>query len=379
MKIGFDAKRAVFNMTGLGNYSRTLIRGLAANYPQDTFTLYTPEFRDSPRLDFLKSTSNTQVSIPTGFYSGALSALWRSFGVCRDIKRDQIDVFHGLSNELPFGIGQLDSSKVVTVHDLIFKRYPEYYPVWDRRVYDIKTRYACRSADAIVAVSEQTKSDIVEFYRIDSAKIAVIYQCCDQSFSRSVGENEKSAVRSRYNFPSQFVLYVGSIEERKNLLGLVKAISALKKTHDLFLVALGRGTAYQKEVERLVTSIGMNDRVQIRSDVAFADFPAVYQMAQVLVYPSHFEGFGIPILEALWSKTPVITSRGGCFAEAGGPASLYVDSDDSNEIAEALRRVLGDSNLRAKMISGGYTHAQKFREETVTRQMMELYKRLRKQ
>ena len=376
MKIGFDAKRAVFNMTGLGNYSRTLIKTLAVQYPQDVFNLYSPGRSENPRLDFLKSTPNATISVPKGIYAGALSGVWRSFGVCSDIKWDKVDVFHGLSNELPIGIGRIRTSKVVTVHDLVFKRYPQYYPGLDRRIYDIKTRYACRVADAIVAVSEQTKSDIVEFYKTDPKKIIVIYQSCDQSFSQAVGENEKSAVRSRYNFPSQFVLYVGSIEERKNLLGLVKAIAALRKTHDLFLVALGRGTAYQKEVERFVESSGMSDRVQIRSSVAFSDFPAIYQMAQALVYPSHFEGFGIPILEALWSKTPVITSKGGCFKEAGGPASIYVDSNNSEEIAEALRKVLGDSNLRAKMISGGYTHAQKFREETVARQMMDLYKSL---
>lgn len=379
MKIGFDAKRAVYNLTGLGNYSRTLVRGLATQYPNDEFFLYSPGQAENPRLDFLKNLPNAHLMVPRGIYKGALKGIWRSLGICGDIRRDRIEVFHGLSNELPFGISRVRAAKVVTIHDLIFKRYPHYYPALDRRVYDFKSRYACRHADAVVAVSEQTKHDIMEYYGIAAGKIEVIYQSCDASFTHAVGESEKSEVRSRYNLPAQYVLYVGSIEERKNLLGLVKAISLLRKSHDLFLVAIGRGTSYLDKVTSYLNSSGMSDRVQIRLDVSFCDFPAIYQMAQVFVYPSQFEGFGIPIIEALWSKTPVITSRGGCFAESGGPASMYVSPDSPEEIGAALTKVLGDSNLRAKMIGTGYAHAQRFREEIVIRQMMELYRRTAKQ
>ncbi len=379
MKIGFDAKRAVFNMTGLGNYSRTLVWGLATQYPNDEFFLYSPGKAENPRLDFLNKLPHARIIVPKGLYSGPLKSLWRSLGICGDIKRDRVELFHGLSNELPFGIGGVHVAKIVTIHDLIFKRYPQYYPALDRRIYDFKSRYACRNSDIIIAVSEQTRSDIVEFYGIAPEMVKVVYQSCDTSFTRSIVESEKSDVRSRYNLPTQFVLYVGSIEERKNLLGLVKAISLLRKSHDLFLVAIGRGTSYLEQVRQLINSSGMNDRVQIRSDIAFADFPAIYQMAQVFVYPSQFEGFGIPIIEALWSKTPVITTRGGCFAEAGGPASVYVSPDNSEEIAAAITKVLGDSNLRARMIGSGYSHVQKFREENVIGQVMGIYRNTVKQ
>ncbi len=379
MRIGFDAKRAVFNMTGLGNYSRNLVRSLATLYPNDEFFLYSPGRVDNPRLEFLNELSHARIVVPRGLYAGALKGIWRSLGICGDIKRDRVDLFHGLSNELPFGIGRVHVAKIVTIHDLIFKRYPHYYPTLDRRIYDFKSRYACRNADIIIAVSEQTKRDIVEFYGTAPEKIKVVYQSCDASFSHSITESEKSEVRSRYSLPAQFVLYVGSIEERKNLLGLVKAITLLRKSHDLFLVAIGRGTEYLGQVKQYINSSGMNDRIQIRSDIAFADFPAIYQMAQVFVYPSQFEGFGIPIIEALWSKTPVITTRGGCFAEAGGPASMYVSPDNSEEIASAITKVLGDSNLRARMIGGGYSHVQKFREENVIRQIMEIYQSILKQ
>ena len=376
MRIGFDAKRAVFNMTGLGNYSRTIIQSLAARYPDNEYSLYTPGWKDNPRLEFLRNCKNVSTVLPRGLYSGALKSLWRSWGIRSSLKRDRLDIFHGLSNELPFGIAGQKLAKVVTIHDLIFLRYPQYYPGLDRKIYDIKSRHACRAADTLVAVSEQTKRDIVEFYRVPPEKVRVIYQSCDPIFCRTASESEKSAVRARYNLPPQFVLYVGSIEERKNLLGLVKAVELLRKSHDLHLVAIGGGTDYKEVVAQHVRSAGLSDRVQMRTDIAFADFPQIYQMAQAFVYPSHFEGFGIPIIEALWSKTPVITSNGGCFPEAAGPASVYVSPSDPNEIADALKRVIGDSNLRAKMIADGLSHVQKFRVETVSAQLFELYQTL---
>ena len=360
-------------MTGLGNYSRTLVKTLAAQFPAEEFFLYTPGWIDSPRLAFLSATPQVKLVLPQSRFARALPRAWRSFGVRSDIRRAGLDIFHGLSNELPFGIRSIKAAKVVTIHDLIFRRYPHYYAGLDRRIYDLKSRYACRTADVVVAVSEQTKRDIIEFYGIATEKIKVIYQSCDRGFSRAVGEAERSSIRARYNLPAQFVLYVGSIEERKNLMGLVKAVESLRKSHDLYLVALGRGTRYKETVEQYVQTSGLDDRVQIRSDIDFTDFPAVYQMAQAFVYPSYFEGFGIPIIEALWSKTPVITSRRGCFAEAGGPTSRYVSPDNPDEIADAISQILGDSSLRAKMIAGGYSHAQRFREEIVTRQMMDLY------
>ena len=376
MKIGYDGKRAVLNMTGLGNYSRTLIHSLAMRNPGDEFLLFTPEWRENPRLAFLRDLSNTRTILPSGLYRGIFKGLWRSFGVRGAIKREHVDLFHGLSNELPIGLNRLRCARVVTIHDLIFLRYPQYYAAVDRKIYLRKSEYACSAADIVVAVSEQTKRDIVEFLGTDQSKIRVIYQSCDPTFSKSAGEQEKTIVRSRYNLPSQFVLYVGSIEERKNLLSLVQAIGSLRKSHDLFLVAIGAGTAYREKVLSFIQENVLTDRVQLRSDIAFSDFPAIYQMAQAFVYPSFFEGFGIPIIEALWSKTPVITSAGGCFPEAGGPGSLYVNPESSAEIAAALVRVLGDSTLRAKMIASGLSHVQKFKEEALSTQMMSLYQSL---
>jgi glycosyltransferase involved in cell wall biosynthesis len=133
---------------------------------------------------------------------------------------------------------------------------------------------------------------------------------------------------------------------------------------------------YKRRVEEFVAAESLDNRVSIRSDIAFADFPAIYQMAQCLVYPSIFEGFGIPILEALWSRTPVITSTGSCFAEAGGAESIYVDPHNDEELAAAIERVLSDQILRSRIIAAGFEHAQNFTTDKLAGQMMALYRLL---
>lgn len=376
VNIGFDAKRAVFNQTGLGNYARTLVNSLATAFPENQYILYTPSLRENARLESLRGQPAVSLTTPRGWLGKLAPGVWRIAGVAGQARADQVAVFHGLSNELPMRLGAAGMKSVVTIHDVIFERFPELYRSHDRMIYRIKTRHACRAATAIVAVSQQSKAELVEFLRVDPQRIKVIYQACDPSFGAPAGESARAATRQKYRLPAQYLLYVGSIEKRKNLLTLVKAVELLRKSHDPFLVALGNGKEYLREVTSYIEQNGLSDRVRIISDAAFADFPAIYQSAIGLAYPSKFEGFGIPILEALWSKLPVITTKGGCFAEAGGPASLYVDSQSVEELAHGIKRILEDSTLRAKMIAGGLSHAQKFRAEKMAAEMMALYRSL---
>ncbi len=376
VNIGFDAKRAVFNQTGLGNYARTLINSLATAFPENRYILYTPALCENSRLEALRRQSAVSLESPRGWIGKLAPGIWRVAGVAGQARSDQIAIFHGLSNELPIRLNSAGVKSVVTIHDVIFERFPELYRSHDRLIYRFKTRHACRAASAIVAVSQQSKADLVEFFRVEPERVRVIYQACDSSFGASVGDSIKAATRQKYRLPAQYLLYVGSIEKRKNLLTLVKAVELLRKSHDPYLVALGNGKEYLQEIAAYIERNGLSERVRIIRDAAFADFPAIYQSAIVLAYPSLFEGFGIPILEALWSKVPVVTSKGGCFAEAGGPASLYVDPQSAEELAHSIKRILEDSTLRAKMITGGLSHAQKFRGDKVAAEMMALYRGL---
>ena len=180
LKIGFDAKRAVRNFTGLGNYSRLVIDVLSREYPANDYRLYTPSVRQNDRLKTLIGRKNVTLVTPDTATGRALPALWRVYGgLTSQIARDGIGLFHGLSNELPLDIARAGIPTVVTVHDLIFRRLPECYKPVDRAIYDYKFRHACENATRVIAISERTRDDIVELYGIKPGKIDIVYQGCD--------------------------------------------------------------------------------------------------------------------------------------------------------------------------------------------------------
>jgi glycosyltransferase involved in cell wall biosynthesis len=286
-----------------------------------------------------------------------------------------LDIFHGLSGELPVGISKTGVKSVVTIHDLIFLRYPEYYKSVDRVIYTRKFRYACENADKIIAISECTKRDIISFFNVPEEKIAVVYQGCHPDFGKKVTEEKKQEVIEKYKLPSSYVLYVGSIESRKNLLVAVKALHGVDP--EVHLVAIGKQTPYQDEVERYVMQANLSERVHILNRIPFADLPACYQLASVFVFPSFFEGFGIPILEALNSEIPVIAATGSCLEEAGGPGSVYVDPVDEQKLAGQINRILSDNAVSHEMIEEGRKYAQRFNDEVLASDTMKIYERFR--
>ncbi len=381
MNIGFDAKRAYQNSTGLGHYSRTLISSLAEFYPDNNYYLF------APKITALFNTSgftNIHPVSPVHFPASLFTSVWRSNWVKNDLHQHKIDIYHGLSHEIPLGIAQTGIRSVVTIHDLIFERYPNQYNPLDTLIYRNKFRYACKNADKIIAISQQTKQDIIDFYKIREDKIAVCYQSCNHLFAERIGEEKKDEIRRFYNLPSQFYLYVGSIIERKNLLLICKA---LKKIDSLIpLVVIGNGGDYKEKVKKYIAANGLEHRViflsenpQAVASVAFQtaeDFPAIYQMALAMIYPSIFEGFGIPVLEALNSKLPVITSNLSCLPETGGNAAIYINPENENELALAMEAVANNTELRTGMIEKGITHALNFTKQRCAEAVMNVYKTL---
>jgi glycosyltransferase involved in cell wall biosynthesis len=299
--------------------------------------------------------------------------VWRSALIKKKLE-STIDLYHGLSNELPLGIKMTGVKSVVTIHDLIFIRYPELYKGVDRQIYLIKFKKACRSADRIIAVSEQTKSDIVEFFGTPQEKISVVYQGCAPVFQNRVVATQIPDIK-KYNLPKDYLLYVGTVEERKNLLNILKAIRSMPNEN---LVVVGNGKSYMKLCRDYVLDNGLGSRVKFHSNVPTEDLAEFYYGAKAFIYPSTFEGFGIPILEALFCKTPVITSRGGCFSESGGPSSIYIDPHSSAEIVQAVDRLNSDEELRLKMRNNGLKHAQQFKDENVAANLMGVYNRVLK-
>ena len=379
MNIGFDAKRAYHNGTGLGHYSRTLIQLLSTHYPEHAYYLFNPKASSS----FSVEGTNIHEVVPTGVINKTFSSAWRSSWVKKDLKRLKIDLYHGLSHEIPRGIQHSGIRTVVTIHDLIFERFPEQYAKIDVQIYRNKFRYACEQADKVIAISEQTKKDIIEFYKTPEEKITVCYQSCNPAFATPVSEQEKQEVKQRYHLPDEFFLYVGSIIERKNLLNICKAMYLLRNELTIPLVVIGDGGAYKRIVKDYIIQQGLEDRILFlsdhpaaRNDKAFqtsTSFPAIYQSAVAMIYPSFFEGFGIPVLEALWSGLPVITSNVSCLPEAGGPGAYYVNPNSAEEMAAGMRTIYTDKQAAATMREKGWQHAATFSPDAYAKNMMNIY------
>lgn len=374
MKIGFDAKRLYNNFTGLGNYSRTLLQSLYEFFPEDEHYLYTPKIRHTPETElFLKNPAyRTYTS------TSPVKSLWRSYGIKKNLKQDQIELYHGLSHEIPVNIHKTHIRSVVTIHDIIYKTYPDMFPAIDRTIYDLKFKYSCRHADKIIAISESTKKDIIRYYGIPEEKIAVIYQAINPIFYHPQAEYLAASTLKSYHIPDEYILYVGAINSRKNLLGIIKAYAMLPETFKIPLVIVGNGGKYKEEVLKYAGSHGLLKNLIILHNLADSKIvQALYQKAQLFIYPSFYEGFGLPVTEALLSKTPVITSDISSLPEAGGPDTCYVNPTDTEAIAYAIETVLSDQDKRKTMIENGCTFAQQqFNIHTLTQQVHQLYQQL---
>lgn len=336
MKIAYDAKRYFHNKRGLGNYSRDVVRLIQTYAPQ-----WAIELVDKTGL------RRTFMRVP------------------------ECDIYHGLSGELPFACHRKYKT-VVTMHDAIFVRYPELYSPTYRWLFTKKVSYACRVADLIIAISEQTKRDLITFFHADEKKIRVVYQGCSHRFREPISEEQIAEVKQRYALPDEYLLDVGAIEPRKNLKTLIRAMH--EAGIDLPLVAIGGKSKYALECKALADELGVH--LILKHDIPFADFPAIYKGAEVLCYPSIFEGFGIPILEAMCVGTPVLTSTGSCFSETGGEAALYADPNNVSQMGQQLKRILTEEGLRETMVKKGYEQAAKFEDKKVAQNIIAIYEEL---
>ena len=372
MHIGFDAKRFFHNRTGLGNYSRSTVLGLTEHFPGHSYTLFTPrmagEFCTLPAQRGLK----VQEACPLG---SVFPALWRSLAIPRAARRHALDIYHGLSHELPLTSFGPRTRTVVTVHDLLFMTHAHLYPWIDRRLYAFKYRHSCRRADMVVAISQKTADDVHEIFGVPRDRIRVVYQSCSPAFTGTRAGDEAYKLRKAHRLPDRYVLFVGSLIARKGVQTLIAALAELPAAERPGLVIVGTGPL-QTTLREQARTLGLDDQVRFLGQVSDADLPGLYRQACVFAYPSVGEGFGIPILEALNSQVPVITSTGSCFSEPGGDAALYTTPGDVQELARALTRVLRDENLRRDMVEKGIQHARNFHIPRTSAALMRVYAEL---
>ena len=374
LTIGYDAKRAVSNGTGLGNYCRTLLNDLGTIDTTDSFRLYVPDLGRDDLRSQLDMPRNMNFVTPANKLVKPLRSLWRIKGIVNDLKRDGVDIYHGLTGELPLGLSEAGIKSVVTIHDLIFMRCPEYYNPVDVAIYKWKFRNTCKQADRIIAISECTRRDIMELGEIDDSRIHVVYQSCDTRFHLQVSPEQKQDVRARYSLPKRYVLFVGTIEERKNALLAAQALPYL--SDDIHLVLVGRQTAYAKTIFSFARQNGLANRIHMLSGVPTSDLYAIYQQAECFVYPSRYEGFGIPVIEAIQSRLPVIACTGSCLEEAGGPDNVYVDPDEPQEMAMAIKSITDNPDAARQIVTRSLDYIRRFENGNVAQEMLNVYRSL---
>lgn len=362
MKIAFDAKRFFHNTSGLGNYSRDFVRILSEYFPENEYLLLNKN-KSERGNEILEKTNVHFIESSKGKFS-------RQFKMGKDAQEQKSDIFHGLSGELPLKWDKTPIKKVVTIHDLIFMRYPQYYSFFDRKIHFWKFKKAAETADKIIAISEQTKQDIIHYLKVPEDKIEVIYQGCHQAFKENQTEEFIRKTREKFNLPERFILHVGTIEERKNLLSIVKAIDQ----SEIPLVVVGRKTKYFKKVEQYIKKNKLEKQVLFLEGVSMNELAVIYKLADIFVYPSFFEGFGIPVIEALFSKTVTVTSNTSCLPEAGGKDSVYIDPNNYLDIQSKIKFLWSNESERKRRAEKGYEFAEKFNDEIIAHQLMNFYK-----
>lgn len=363
MKIGFDAKRLFNNFTRLGSYSRSIIDVLTQEYPEHEYYLYTPKVRlnDITRPYLHKEGCHTVQ--PQGLIKGSY---WRTFRLAKDMKRDGIQLFHGLSNEMPAYMFHSGIPSVVTIHDVAFRTFPDRYHWQDRKIYDAKWKYACEHADRVIAISEMAKRDLMEFYNLPEHKVDVLYQSVDRRFY-------EPAAKKKCN---PYMLYMGSVFSNNDLVSAIKAIKMLSRELQIPLVVIGK-RSYKKHALRHISEQGMEHLVIWKDNVKDDELHRLYANAELFFYPSLHEQHSLPVIEAALSGCPVITNSTDCLPGVGASYALYADHNDIACFSEQIAKVLSDSEFRQQLSLCGREYTSKtFNPVVLAHQLMDIYSRL---
>jgi glycosyltransferase involved in cell wall biosynthesis len=365
MTIGYDAKRIYHNSSGLGSYGRNLIKSLVQSEVDIQLKLYNPwsgsiNFEAGPKVEEVQPALKNKL----------FAQIWRRQLISKQAKKDGVQLYHGLSAELPLGLKKNGIPSIVSIHDLIFLRRPDLYKSIDRKIYIKKTRGACKRADLIVAISDQTRNDLIDFLKIDPAKIIVIGQSCGPEF----WEDQRTKgleLLEKERIPKRFGLFVGTLEPRKNPVELAQACLKLKVP----LILVGRPKPYWTS---FYDGLSAEEKLLIRP-LKVADnstLAGLYQQATFMAYPSNFEGFGIPLVEAMACETALITAKNSALQEVAGPGSILVEEITSDTLSSAILRFWGNENLRKESILQNRNFVHKFKPQTIAQQWLETYQEL---
>lgn len=375
MRIAIDYTAAIRQGAGIGNYVRNLVDAMLAQDSVNSYTLLASgrptRERPFPKADNVRARS---IFIPDR-YLNILWYRWR-LPLYANYFTGQVDIYHGPDFALP-PLG-LKLRKVVTVHDLAFLEHPE-YAVPELVAYLNKVvPEAVAAADAVIAVSQTTRQALIDHYKTSPEKITIIPNGVESHFRHITDPILLGATRNKFGLKHPFVLGVGTQEPRKNHIGLIKAFSQAqkkKKGPAMLVIAGGKGWLYE-ETRRLVEELKLEKKVRFLGRVSQLELITLYSMADVFAFPSFYEGFGVPPLEAMACGAPVITSNTSSFPEVVRDAAIMVDPHNPNELANAIMRLLEDKFLREELRQKGYLQAQHYTWPKSAHKMLSIYQKL---
>lgn len=374
MRIGIDARAIYRNLDGIGRYSLNLIRALAKIDKENEYVIFRNNLFGEP---IVESPNFREVhigfpplSLRTGFYLGRL------------VKKENVDIFHSLFFIAPFwGIDNL----VVTVHDLMALNFPGFFS--GRNFLTSKYAYlfhkymiprAILRSGKLIAVSNSTKSDLEQFFNLNSNKVSVIHEAADPSFRKIENTETLETYRRNVLLPENFILYVGNTKPYKNISTLLRAFKLFKTTwkSDYFLVVAGKKDRFHQTTFQMAKELGLLSNVRFFDNFTEKELPLLYNLAKLFVFPSYYEGFGLPPLEAISCGTPVIASSSASLPEILGEGATLIDPDDVNGFAKAMKDVLTNDGLRKQMSKKGIEQSKKFSWEKTAEETLSVYKEL---
>jgi glycosyltransferase involved in cell wall biosynthesis len=355
MRIAIDGRTIVGDKTGVGVYAERIVRSLLSIDRRNHYFLFLVE-----PIDDLQAPNLTTLLIK-GYNRAGLNRVWENVLMPRFAARNNIDLYFSPAYALPL-LPPPRLRFVAVIHDLIGLLYPETFTPKMRLWQKIFVANAAKVADRIITGSEATKTDFLRLYPSAASKTSVIYHSIDDDYRPADDMKELDRVRSAYSLPEKIVLYVGTVEPRKNVAHLARGFALLPESlrNQYTLVIAGKPGWFVESIKTEITRLELGDKVRFIGYVDRHDLPSLYQLATLFVYPSIYEGFGFPPLEAMSCGVPVLCSNTSSFPEVVGDAAIMVDPHDVGQMTKELEKVLSDSPLREEMRKKGFAQARRF-------------------
>lgn len=370
MRVGFDVTPITNTRTGVGNYCFYLLKHLLELDAAASYHAFSSGRAEIDLNGLASAVTHRHFPLPTR----AAYALWNTLGVPKvDVYLGGVDVFHGTNYFLP---PVRNARTVVTIHDLAFLAVPEFCSPKIVGPFSKSIRRFAHAADAVMAYSESTKNDIVNLLEVEPDKITVAPMAVDEGFAAMPKDEAETRVKNDYGVDTPFLLFVSTLEPRKNVVGLLRAFARMKDDIPHNLVMIGSVGWNAEPIFDAIRELGLEDRIVRPGFVPHMELPAFYCAADAFVFPTHYEGFGLPLLEALTCGCPVVSARNSAVPEIVGDAALLVDSQDEQGLADAVLKLLNDESLKSGLVAKGKVHAQRFSWRACAQSTLAVYQRI---